>query len=311
MTLRKRLIAGLALLGCLLAPASRAATAEDYYRAGLDLYQKAQYADSVKYFDAAVQTDPAHWKSFQVKGQALYFLGKKPEALEACDASLKIHPDNPALKAFGDRIRSEIASGVTAPAAPQAETAETMKARRERVLENLRETSAESEWEFHLGPSLPVGGTAGTHQGGLCIGSSYGTKFARRFALLGEIEYNGFKTINPVLLQGLTGNLYTVTASLLFKVRVLDGPFRPYGFVGAGGAFVHSSYDANAMYYSYNQAGEVDFALQLGGGAEWSLGKKSRIFAQMKYESVSAGSKINAGGHITFMPIVAGFDFFL
>jgi tetratricopeptide (TPR) repeat protein len=121
------MVVGIAL-GCLAPSIARAATAEDYYKAGLTLTQQNQHEQAIKYYQAAVQLDPNHWQAQQAMGTSYYQMGKKPEALTAFDASLKIHPDNPQLKAFADSLRSE--SPATSPAASGFSTAPVFAAKK-------------------------------------------------------------------------------------------------------------------------------------------------------------------------------------
>lgn len=43
----------------LAAQSALAATSEEYYNAGMSLYQKAQYGQSIQYYQAAIQLDPS------------------------------------------------------------------------------------------------------------------------------------------------------------------------------------------------------------------------------------------------------------
>ena len=88
-----------------LAAAAPSPQADEYYQAGLDLYQKGQYEKSLQYFEAAEQLDPKYWRAYQAQGHAYFHLDRKKEALAAYDRSLALNPDNPELKGFADKIR--------------------------------------------------------------------------------------------------------------------------------------------------------------------------------------------------------------
>ena len=110
------LVLGLALyLG--VAVLAGAATAADYYNAGLGLYQKGQFDQAHRYFAAAEQMDPQDWKAFQADGFCLYRMGQPSESKAACDKSLALHPDNPELKTFTQRLE-----GTKSPAASSSST---------------------------------------------------------------------------------------------------------------------------------------------------------------------------------------------
>ncbi|HUO57793.1 MAG TPA: tetratricopeptide repeat protein [bacterium] len=99
------------------------ATAEDYYQAGLRLYLQKDYKKSLPYLGEALRLDPRDWKASQTLGQAYYLLGDKAMALAMMDQSLKLHPDNPTLRNFVERIRAQnlSAGAPTATATPEAE----------------------------------------------------------------------------------------------------------------------------------------------------------------------------------------------
>ncbi|HVM33493.1 MAG TPA: tetratricopeptide repeat protein [bacterium] len=84
--------------------AAFAATAQQYYDAGLQLYNQKQYNQAVAYFKAAVQMDPSNWQADQALGSAYYAEGDKTDALSAYDQSLALHP-NPQLQQFADGLR--------------------------------------------------------------------------------------------------------------------------------------------------------------------------------------------------------------
>ncbi len=97
-----------------------AATAEEYYQAALTLYKQKDYEQAFKYYEAAAQVDPKHWKAYQSMGHCRFRQDRKGEALYYYEKSLALNPDNTALKQIADSL---IASGVTAPAPPAPPTA--------------------------------------------------------------------------------------------------------------------------------------------------------------------------------------------
>lgn len=83
-----------------------AATSQQYYAAGLHLYQQRQYGQAVLYFNAAVQVDPNNWQAYQALGSGYYAEGDSARALNAYEKSLSLHP-NPQLQAFDDQLRQK------------------------------------------------------------------------------------------------------------------------------------------------------------------------------------------------------------
>jgi hypothetical protein len=88
-------------------------TAEEYYQAALALYKQKDYEQAFRYYEAAAQVDPRHWKAFQSMGHCRYRQDRLGEALHYYEKSLALNPDNAELKRIADSL---IASGVTAPA---------------------------------------------------------------------------------------------------------------------------------------------------------------------------------------------------
>lgn len=77
----------------------------DDYQVGLTLYKQGHYAQAVSHFQSAAQADPSFWQAYQVLGQCKYQLGDNLGALAAFDQCLRIHPDNPTLRNFADKLR--------------------------------------------------------------------------------------------------------------------------------------------------------------------------------------------------------------
>ncbi len=80
---------------------------EDYYNAGMDLFKGRDYEKAVQYFKAAVDERPDYWQAYQFLGEAYYQNSNRTEAVLAMEQSLKLHPDNPDLRKFISKIRSD------------------------------------------------------------------------------------------------------------------------------------------------------------------------------------------------------------
>lgn len=86
----------------------RAATTNDYYVAGFDLYARKDYADSIPYMKAAVQLEPQNWKAWQILGYDYYLSNQPALALAAFDHSLHWNPRNSELWNLAESIRARI-----------------------------------------------------------------------------------------------------------------------------------------------------------------------------------------------------------
>ncbi len=90
----------LAILFLAAIPVYSAVPAEDYYNAGISLFQQKDYDKAIQYFHAAIQEKSDFWQAYQFLGEAYYQDSNRTEAVVAIHQSLKLHPDNPELKKF-------------------------------------------------------------------------------------------------------------------------------------------------------------------------------------------------------------------
>lgn len=90
----------LCLLFMIAGPIFAAVPAEDYYNAGLNLFEKGDYPQAIRYFHAAIQAKPDFWQAYQYMGEAYYQTSNRTEAVVAIQESLRIHPKNPELRNF-------------------------------------------------------------------------------------------------------------------------------------------------------------------------------------------------------------------
>jgi tetratricopeptide (TPR) repeat protein len=82
-----------------------ATTSEEYYAAGLRLFKDQDYEKSIKYFQAALEQKSDYWQAYQYLGEAYYMTANRTEAVAAMEKSLRLHPDNPELRRFVERVR--------------------------------------------------------------------------------------------------------------------------------------------------------------------------------------------------------------
>lgn len=86
---------------------AHAVAPEDYYNAGMDLYNNHDYQKAIQYFHAAVDERPDYWQAYQSLGNAYYQNGNVTAALMAMERSLKLHSDNKKLKEFVSKIKND------------------------------------------------------------------------------------------------------------------------------------------------------------------------------------------------------------
>jgi len=98
-----------------------AQSAVSTYNEANALAKSGQWEPAAQKYEAATQADPNLWQAYMGLGNAYHNLGRDPEALKAYDKSLELHPDNPTLKAYVEKLRgSQSASSSTAATAPSS-----------------------------------------------------------------------------------------------------------------------------------------------------------------------------------------------
>jgi hypothetical protein len=195
-------------------------TSNDYYQAGLTLYQQKDFTKAIQYFKAAVQIDPLNWQAYQVLGNTYYQTGDNADALEAFDKSLQSHPDNPSLKTFADSLRAKAAvnsNPVTAANAPPpgSEVSPAAASSAPRAPMEIPLVFEKGRWaNFHLGAMVAslgdmpagadaikknfssIGATASADGLGLLLGGEGGYSFDRENAVGASVEigiFGGYK----------------------------------------------------------------------------------------------------------------------
>jgi tetratricopeptide (TPR) repeat protein len=94
------------LLFLTVAPLWATVPAEDYYNAGIGLFQQKDYDRAIQYFHASIQEKPDFWQAYQFLGEAYYQNSNRTEAVVAIEESLRLHSNNPELKKFLDMVKS-------------------------------------------------------------------------------------------------------------------------------------------------------------------------------------------------------------
>lgn len=72
----------------------------DDYQKGMASYNLGNYEEALKNFNAAINDDPDSWASYQQAGYCYFHLNRRKKMTASFNESLKLHPDNPELKAF-------------------------------------------------------------------------------------------------------------------------------------------------------------------------------------------------------------------
>ncbi len=109
-----------ALVLGLLSGANAQVSAQQYYQAGLQLYQAKDYAKAVQYFDAALKVDPNMAAAAQGAGNCHMALNQPAQAIPYYEKALALKPDDAQLASFIQNLKAQAGS---APAGPSASPA--------------------------------------------------------------------------------------------------------------------------------------------------------------------------------------------
>ena len=146
--------------------------------------------------------------------------------------------------------------------------------------------------EFGVGPIVGVNFGSGSISGsteGECtffmLGAQGEIGFAKMFYVVVQPTYieKGFKFEQG---ESTTVILDEIELPVLFKVKVLDGMFRPYAFAGPNISFILSAtqrFTPLSIPDPITQIYSTDFAIDFGGGADLSVTSKVGITADVRY----------------------------
>jgi len=317
MTHRSSLLYLLALL--FFASAAPAATPDEYYKAGLSFYQKADYQNAIKYLKAAVQTDPSHWQANQVLGYSYYQIHDPESALAAIDQSLQTHPDNPNLRAFADRIRPSSALPLPVTSATAPPPGLDLAPAATPVVTPVFETPTafrNGKWaNFHLGPFiaamtdfqkgaqairdnfLPANASASSNNLGLMVGGEGGFCFDNRNSIGAAINVGFFTEYRDTYDFGGSNNGTDTFRPIIGEIQLKYYHILPIGTsrlrLGAGPGLYFSSVDVQQTQNGTSVVSGPMMGYGFGGGAsvswEFYLNKNLmlNVFAQGRFASTS------------------------
>jgi len=88
-------------------PAQTALDVDKEYRAATALYNSGDHDRAWRKAYAILKADPQHWKSWAMIGNCQYAKGDRQAALDSYQRALEIHPANPQLKAWTEKLRAQ------------------------------------------------------------------------------------------------------------------------------------------------------------------------------------------------------------
>jgi len=293
--MKKLIYFGMFLCCVGLTGAGFAQTAAQYLEAGNQTYAAKDYAKAVQYYQAAAQLDPNSAAAYQGLGNSQYSQGQDSAALASYEKALALNPNNAQLSTFVQSLRAKVGAapaGSTAVPAPATGAAASPAA-----------GSSSGKLEMDLSGGLALGSGTTGFGGALGVFAPLGGDFS----VGGRV---GFFTFS----SGASG--YGVSAGIsdsfldvlvLGKYRFGGSGFRPYLLGGAGMSMVMESYTETILGTSTSiSTSQMDPAIAIGGGAEFSAGPGMNIFVQGLYSLIMA-----SGASTNYEPIEAGVNFSL
>lgn len=235
-------------------------TAEDAYQAGLALYKEGQYPQAIVQLQEATRLNPLYWQAYQVLGYSYDQVGNPTAAMDACQASLKINPNNPTLQNYVETTLKPQESSASTSELPPPPT----------------KAGIHNSFYVNVGVASPyaVDAYVNNWSAGYQIGAGYGFGITPNISLVADVHYSNFPLdYNALGLSGYSGGGSHILAFLLngkFIFVDAGNPVLFYGIVGLGPAiFIEDGISGQG----YNGPGysEVDVALRLGIGIDVRL----------------------------------------
>jgi len=89
-------------------PTQAARDMDKEYRAAVECYKSGDYNGAWRKAYAILREAPQHWRSWAIIGNCQYAKGDRQGAMASYQRALEIHPDNPRLKAWVEKLRVQV-----------------------------------------------------------------------------------------------------------------------------------------------------------------------------------------------------------
>ncbi len=256
---------------------------------GNALFTQKQYDTAIRYYRAALDSDPENWQAFQGLGNCYYAKGDNARALANYQRSLSLHPDNPPLAAFAKSLRAKM-------------DASTKKIKSARLTEEeekfLKQGSGASLEHFELAPSVGIvlGDLNGIVAGifgidGFGLGGSVFYVFGDGVGLGGWTHF--------YFLDG-GGTVFELVPAI--KLKFGGKVVSPY-LVGGGGLGIASAAAQISGPYYGGSTGALALApvVEFGAGLEFPLQQDLSLFVEGKGDLLFGNY-----GAVSYVPFEAG-----
>jgi len=294
-----------------------------YMQAGNTVYSQKNYDLAIRYYQGVVQINPNYWQAYQGMGNSYYGKGDTANALTNYQKALAINPNNPQLASFVQSLQA------SAPAPGPASNPSSSPAPASRPMNSASAAAKTFEIDPMAGIAISTsggysvgfgGGVAGYFPagGGLFLGGSLGFyTFSASSSSVDEVPPYGSIT------SGTSSNWTNIEILASGKYRLEGGNgLTPYLLGGAGlslfgvSSTSSTTYNFNPPYNTPEYEDEfpntttsvpgsssIYPTIQVGGGAEISLGPDMNAFGEAKYTLI-----IGQGGTAGYIPVEVGLN---
>lgn len=308
-----------------------AQNADDQYKEGLAAYNSKDWDSAVSIMNDVIKNDPSNWQAYQILGYAYSKQKDLENSLQSSEASLKLHPDNPTLQKFVDRLKVKLSETSDTGTESEATSTPTTTSTSEEAESEPTTTpsSTPTQAKTHVVKMTPTVTTTpivkneepftshgfldlavGFDQPALNWQSAYKLSPGGEFGIgydFGffdmQIDVDGFYFSGVNYSSNITDFDLKVLPS--FRFNFANTGFRPYLLVGAGADFQYLTATTGSLFVS-------DFDFDFGAGFSIQLSGPSEFFLEGKYNLVYT---IFPNGQLSVtpagedLPVLAGFRF--
>ena len=253
----------------------------DAYQTALTLYKQGQYDQSIEQLKNAIQLNSNDWQAYQLLGYDYAQKQNINDALNACEKSLQINPDNPVLKQYADKLSGVVASmqtpTVPAPTAviSAQPTGIPSKPATTPVATHveLKPTTVIPQGHFYLELAGGIDVPAQNWQSAYSLGGggkiSAGYEFDKSFSIQLDVENYYFSGVN------YSGPISDIEFLVLPTIRYCfsEKGIRPYLLAGVGDEFELLSAISGGLTVS-------NLDVVVGAGVGVQLSEKTDVFVE-------------------------------
>ncbi len=293
-------------------------TADEYYHAGFADYQAGKWNNAIPLLENAIQQDPNYWEAYQILAYSYYRLNDIQKCLRNGDASIRIHPNNPTLQNFIDKLKTQ---NLPAPSVDNQQnnsavvnptpipTLPPIPMTNGSTTPTNIASSKKNSFYFNLSavtPDYPNGFSTDWTSGG-SVGIAYGIDLNKMTSIVLSGQYSTFPfNYTYPGLEYSGGSVHTVMFLVNGKFILVgaENPVAFYVITGLGPTdFIIDTLTATNISTSqtqtYTSTYEADFSLRLGMGIDIKLNKGVALYIESNGVDTFVSQKVATEGYTT------------